>query len=195
MTEHGDSFRDKWNLRHAGADGPGEVAQVLLRNRHLLPEQGSALDLACGRGANALWLAEQGLEVHAWDFSPVAIERLQAEASARGLDVHGEVRDVVAQPPGTETFDLIMVSHFLERSLAQPLMAALKPGGRLFYQTFVKEVNLGRGPGKNDWRLDPNELLQLFAHLRVHYYREDAPLGGETDPVADLALLVASRSA
>ncbi len=48
----------------AGADGPGEVAQVLLRNRHLLPEQGRALDLACGRGANALWLAEQGLEVH-----------------------------------------------------------------------------------------------------------------------------------
>ena len=192
---HGDSFRDRWNLRHAGADGPGEVAQVLLRNRHLLPEQGRALDLACARGANALWLAEQGLEVHAWDFSPVAIEKLEREAKVAGLQVRCRVRDVVAQPPGADSFDLILVSHFLERSLAEPLMAALKPSGRLFYQTFIKEVNLGRGPGKDDWRLAPNELLQLFAPLRVHYYREDAPLGGETDPVADLALLVASRSA
>ena len=188
-----DPVLEKWNRRHAEAEGPGEVAQVLLRNAHLLPTGGRALDLACGRGANALWLAERGLEVHAWDLSPVAIERLQDEAAARGLEVSGEVRDVVAQPPRPEAFDLVLVSHFLERSLAPQLVAALRPGGLLCYQTFVREVNLGRGPGTDDWRLAPNELLRLFPGLRLHYYREDAPLGGEEDPVADLALMVASK--
>ncbi len=193
MSEPEDSFREKWNRRHAGAEGPGEVAQVLLRNAHLLPRRGKALDLACGRGASALWLAQHGLEVHAWDFSRVAIGELERRAGERGLQVTGEVRDVVAQPPEPASFDLVLVSHFLERSLAEPLMAALKPGGRLFYQTFVREVNLGRGPGREEWRLAPNELLRLFAPLRVHYYRENAPLSDDSDPLADLALLVASR--
>ncbi len=188
-----DPILEKWNSRHAEAEGPGEVAQVLLRNAHLLPEEGRALDLACGRGANALWLAERGLEVYAWDLSPVAIERLREEAAARGLEVSGEVRDVVARPPRPETFDLVLVSHFLERNLAPQLVAALRPGGLLCYQTFVREVSLGRGPGSDDWRLAPNELLRLFPGLRLHYYREDAPLGGEEDPVADLALMVASK--
>ncbi len=186
-------IEEKWNRRHAEAEGPGEVAQVLLRNAHLLPEEGRALDLACGRGASALWLAERGLEVHAWDFSPVAIERLQREASTRGLAVKAEVREITARPPGPGSFDLVLVSHFLERTLAPVLVAALRPGGRLFYQTFVREVNLGRGPGSDEWRLAPNELLQLFSGLRLHYYREDAPFGGEADELADLALMVASK--
>lgn len=188
-------MREKWNLRHAEADGDGAVAQVLLLNRHLLPRRGRALDLACGRGANAFWLAEQGLEVYAWDFSPVAIERLRRTADERGLAVQAQVRDVLAQPPEVGSFDLILVSHFLERALAGPLMAALRPEGRLFYQTFVREVNLGRGPGRDDWRLAANELLKLFAPLRIHYYREDAPLGNGEDGLADMALLVASNPA
>jgi len=94
-----ETIESRWNRRHAEAEGVGEVAQVLLCNAHLLPRRGRALDLACGRGASALWLAERGLEVHAWDLSPVAIERLQAEARARGLRVQCEVRDVVAQAP------------------------------------------------------------------------------------------------
>ena len=193
MSGPGISRREKWNQRHDEATGTGEVAQVLLCNAHLLPRRGKALDLACGRGANALWLAGRGLEVHAWDFSAVAIERLQTEADSRGLAVHGEVRDVVAEPPQPECFDLVLVSHFLERDLVEPLTAALKPGGRLFYQTFVQEVNLGRGPGRPQWRLAPNELLRLFAPLRIHYYRENAPLSDDSDPLADLALLVASK--
>ena len=188
-------IEEKWNVRHAQAEGPGEVAEVLLRNAHLLPPSGRALDLACGRGASALWLAARGWEVHAWDLSSVAIERLQAEAVSRGLDVHTEVRDVVARPPGPETFDLILVSHFLERDLVPVLIGALRPGGLVFYQTFVAETHRGRGPGpESAWRLAPNELLRLFVPpLRLHYYREDSPLGGESDPLADLALLVAGR--
>ncbi|PUD99067.1 MAG: hypothetical protein C3L24_11545, partial [Candidatus Sedimenticola endophacoides] len=64
----------RWDRRHGEAQGPGQVAEVLRQNLHLLPPWGRALDLACGRGANALLMARQGLRVSAWDLSPVAQE-------------------------------------------------------------------------------------------------------------------------
>jgi tellurite methyltransferase len=76
----------KWDQRYLCSDRFPPPVPVLSQNLHLLPSRGRALDLACGLGANALLLAEQGLEVVAWDLSPVAIERLRREAESRGLD-------------------------------------------------------------------------------------------------------------
>ncbi|WP_293647036.1 class I SAM-dependent methyltransferase [Thiolapillus sp.] len=188
-----DSHLSKWNRRHAEAETQGSVAQVLLRNLHLLPASGKALDLACERGANALLLAKSGLETHAWDFSDIAIERLAATAQEEGVDVMAQTRDVVAEPPEADSFDVILVSFFLERTLVPHLIRALRPGGRIFYQTFVKDVYLDRGPGSTAWRLDHNELLHLFQELQIHYYREDGTVCSEPDEVSDLAMLVASR--
>jgi len=166
-----------WNSRHADAER-GQAAWVLREHVHLLPSAGEALDLACGLGANALLLAEHGLRVRAWDFSPVAIKRLGEEAGRRGLAVHGEVRDVVAAPPAPESFDVIVVSHFLERSLIPHLLAALRPGGLLFYQTFTLERPEGSPtPSNPAFLLAPNELLELCRPLRLLVYREDGLFG------------------
>ena len=100
MTDDASGLRLKWNQRHGQAEGPGRPAQVLAENRHLLPAVGEALDLACGLGANALLLAEAGLQVTAWDLSPVAIQRLSQLAGERGLSgLRAEVRDLLAAPP------------------------------------------------------------------------------------------------
>ncbi len=187
------AYIEKWNLRHRDAEGQGNVAQVLLRNRHLLPSRGKALDLACGRGANALLLAQAGLETHAWDFSAVAIAQLDERARESGLKIHTQVRDVVDAPPEANSFDVILVSFFLERQLIPALLQALRPNGRIFYQTFVREVRLDRGPSTDEWRLKGNELLKLFRSLRLHYYREDGELSTEASDIADLALIVASK--
>ncbi|WP_456404254.1 class I SAM-dependent methyltransferase [Thiolapillus sp.] len=186
-------FAGKWNQRHQDAEGQGSAAQVLLRNRHLLPRAGKALDLACGRGANAMLLARSGLETHAWDFSSVAIARLDEEAAKNDLRIETQVRDVVAQPPAANSFDLILVSYFLERSIIPALIQALRPKGLLFYQTFVRAVHLERGPSTDAWRLESNELLRLFGDLQVHYYREDGSISAEPTDVADLAMIVASK--
>ncbi|MEW7979935.1 MAG: methyltransferase domain-containing protein [gamma proteobacterium symbiont of Phacoides pectinatus] len=82
-----EGLRARWDRRHGEAQGPGEIAEVLRQNLHLLPPRGRALDLACGRGANALLMARHGLRVSAWDLSPVAIERLRREAVAQGLEM------------------------------------------------------------------------------------------------------------
>lgn len=185
--------REKWDARHREADGPGEPARVLCENLHLLPPSGRALDLACGLGANALLLAARGLDVHAWDLSPVAIGRLRGEADRRGLTIRVEVRDVVKQPPEPAGFDVLVVSRFLERSLAPCLAAALRPEGLLFYQTFTRTRVSDTGPKNPAYRLDDNELLALFPSLRVLVYREEGRVGEVSRGFRDEAMLVARK--
>jgi len=186
--------RARWDQRHAGATDIGAPAEVLLRNAHLLPPAGDALDLACGRGANALWLAgHTALRVQAWDFSPVAIATLEGAAAARGLRVATAVRDVAAEPPGPDSCDVLVVTHFLDRSIVPALAAALRPGGLLLYQTFTREAVSTRGPSTPEWRLARNELLELFAGLVVRAYREEGTLGDTSRGLRDLAYLVAQR--
>ena len=191
MTDS-DDLRLKWDERHRHV-GPVTPARVLADNAHLLPARGRALDLACGLGGNARFLAARGFAVTAWDLSEVAMARLDAEAREAGLTIRAEARDVVARPPGPGEFDIIVVGHFLERGLAGPLVQALRPGGLLFYQTFVRETVGDAGPRNPDYRLDRNELLTLFSGLLVRFYREEGRLGDTARGFRDLAQLVAQR--
>lgn len=174
--------QEKWDAHYAVAEtGAGEAAWVLREYAHLLPTKGQALDLACGLGANALYLAGRGLEVSAWDSSAQAIARLQTEAVTRGLALATDVRDVIQQPPAVASFDVIVVAHFLTRELFPALIAALRPGGLLFYQTFTCErVAALHTPSNPDFLLAPNELLELCQPLRILAYREDGLAGDLT---------------
>ena len=183
-----------WDERYRTAEAAPLPARVLTDWAHLLPPSGRALDLACGLGGNALWLAERGFRVSAWDSSAVAIARLTALARERRLPVEAEARDVVARPPEPGRFDLIVVAHFLERSLAPAIAAALSPGGVLLYQTFTREQVTERGPATPAYRLAPNELLGLFAGLRVRAFRDEGRLGDTGQGLRDLTQLVAQRT-
>lgn len=187
--------RTQWDARYREAT-PGEPApaRVLAEFAHLLPAQGKALDLACGLGGNARFLARQGLEVQAWDISPVAVEKLRQAAGAAGLAITAAARDVVADPPAAASFDVIVVSYFLERSLAPALAAALRPGGVLFYQTFTRERVSERGPSRDAFRLAPNELLALFPSLRLLAYREEGAVGRIDEGLRDEAYLVGLKA-
>jgi SAM-dependent methyltransferase len=188
------TLREKWDERHADADKQPTPAEVLLRNLHLLPAQGRALDLACGLGGNALTLARHGLDVVAWDISPVAIQRLNRYAAEEGLaNLCGEVRDVEQAPPPRNHFDLIIVSYFLERRLIADLMAALVSGGLIYYQTFIQAAVSATGPQNPAFRLADNELLQLFSSFKLRYYREENRLGDLSEGTRDVAMLVAEK--
>lgn len=190
--------QEKWNRRYAATAREPQTAQVLRENYHLLPTSGDALDLACGLGANALLLAQAGLTVQAWDLSAVAIDALQSRASAERLHVHAIVRNVNEQPPLPTSFDVIVVSYFLQRTLAPALCAALRPGGLLFYQTFVKNKVQNQvfqqGPDNPDFLLAENELLTLFAPLRLRVYREEGVLGDNMQGFRNKALFVGQKT-
>ena len=190
-----EALRKKWDLRHGANQRPVEPAMVLSANAHMLPRRGRALDLACGLGGNALYLAARELEVSAWDLSLVAVRRLKAEAEARGVRIDARARDIIAEPPPASSFDVIVVGHFLDRGLAPSIAAALRPGGLLFYQTFAREAVSDQGPSNPDYRLAHNELLQLFSGLVVRFYRDEGRVGDLSQGIRDLAMLVAQRVA
>lgn len=182
---------EKWDARYrSGGHDRNTPVRVLADFQHLLPDKGTALDLACGMGANGLSLAEKGLDTSAWDISGEALDKLSRRAKAAGLAIRTESRDVVASPPLPETFDVIVVSYFLKRDLFPQLIDALRTGGLLYYQTFIRDKVDATGPGNPDYRLADNELLSLCASLRILYYHEEGTVGNTRTGFRNEAMLV-----
>jgi SAM-dependent methyltransferase len=188
------SDTEKWNAKHrAGDHDRVEPARVLSDYSHLLPRQGQALDLACGTGANALFLARRGLKTSAWDISAEAISILRTRAIDNNLILEGRVCDVTDTVIPAQSFDVIIVSYFLERSLFPALINALKVNGLLFYQTWTRERSSDRGPHNENFRLDANELLHLCHDLHIVLYREEGLAGDLEHGLRDMAMLIGQR--
>ncbi len=187
------SQAEKWDRRFAGTQQPGVAALVLESNLHLLPATGLALDLACGTAANGLLLAERGLQTSVWDISGVALDLQQRWSRQRQLELHTLQRDCELDPPAAEQFDVVCVAHFLHRPLCQHIGAALKPGGLLFYQTFLSNKLDPSGPSNPEFLLQPGELPELFRQLQLRFYREDGRCGDLEQGERNRALLVAQK--
>lgn len=153
------------------------ASQILVENSFLLPKQGKALDLACGLGENALFLAEQGLDTYAWDASSTAINKLHLLAFNKNLNIHTKQVIIEQNTLPKDTFDVIIITHFLDRSLTNAIMESLKLGGLLFYQTYVREKIGSSGPKNPTYLLARNELIKLFQPLKVVAYRENSVIG------------------
>lgn len=186
-------IQTKWDAIYSNKQYAPTASLVLTQNQHLLPKKGMALDLACGQGGNSVLLAKAGLDVLAWDISPVAIKQLQDFASLNDLTIDAQVNDVVASPPKANSLDVIVVSFFLDRSLCPHLLTALRPGGLLFYQTHCQQKIEQQGPSNTDFLLADNELLSLFSTMKKRVYREESLLGDHQQGWRNQALLVAEK--
>lgn len=154
-------------------------AAWLTDNADLLPPAGTVLDVACGRGRHALLLASAGFAVRAVDRDPAAIAFVRQEAERLGVRLDAEVVDLETDPPpllAVAAYDAVLVFNYLHRPLMPALRAAVKPGGRLFYETFTTR-QAERGHPKNPaFLLQDGELARLIAPLTILRSRE-----GEVD--------------
>ncbi|WP_224390133.1 bifunctional 2-polyprenyl-6-hydroxyphenol methylase/3-demethylubiquinol 3-O-methyltransferase UbiG [Pseudonocardia sp. ICBG1293] len=137
------SDRERWDARHAAAGAGSPLPPDALRGcLDLLPSSGRALDLACGRGAVAVWLAGRGLDVVAVDVSPAALAA-GAELVTREQPP-GRVRWVEADldagfPVEEGRYDVVVCQRFRDPALYPAMAAALAPGG-LLAVTVLSEV-------------------------------------------------------
>lgn len=195
--------RERWNARYAAtafAAFPDAPADWLVEHRELLsglrrPDVvARALDVACGDGRNARWLAELGFAVDAVDVSDVAIGALRVAAGNDGLAVEATVVDLEQDALPVGEYDVVVCMHYLQRELFGSLQAALRPGGVLLYETFTREhvEELGRS-FDIVFALERNELLHAFAGLYVRHYREGVIARDDTSRA--VASLVAQRPA
>jgi 2-polyprenyl-3-methyl-5-hydroxy-6-metoxy-1,4-benzoquinol methylase len=133
-----------------------------------------ALDVACGDGRNAGYLAsELGFEVDALDVSDVAIEALGVAAAARGLAVNAMAVDLEQRGFPAGPYDAIVQINYLQRNLFGPLAGALAPGGLLILETFTRSdlETLGNHV-ESRFLLEVGELPVAFAELEILRHRE-----------------------
>ena len=149
-----------WDRRYEGT----ELLWSAQPNRFLVAEAqglapGRALDLACGEGRNAIWLAELGWDVTGVDFSAVAVGKAEQLAAARGVAGEFEVADLLTYQPAEQAFDLVIVFYLQVITAELGLVlrraaAAVAPGGT-FLLVAHDRSNLEEGYGGPH---DPNVL-------------------------------------
>jgi len=146
----------------------------LVDSARVLPRAGIALDVACGHGRNAIWLAEHGLRTIGVDRDESAVAWVNQEATRRVLPLWAQVVDLESGPPFIEpdSFDLVVVVHYLHRPLFPSLVAALRPGGMLVYETFTRTQAARGKPTNPAFLLEPGELAELVRPLDVLASRE-----------------------
>jgi SAM-dependent methyltransferase len=146
--------RERWDDRHQhGEIESGEPDATLVAEVSGLTPA-TALDVACGSGTNAIWLAQAGWQVTGVDWSAVALEKARARADEAGVSVEWIEADLLAWMPPPSAFDLVTVLYLHlapdERRVVYPAAArAVAPGGSLLVVGHDRE-NLGRGPGPQD---------------------------------------------
>ena len=160
----------RWRERAAR---PLQADPWLLGLAPLLPVAGRALDLACGRGRNALFLAQRGLAVTALDHSAEGLAQLRDAAASRNLQIETRRVDLEADPQlPAAAFDLILQFFYLQRSLLPRLRAAVRPGGLAVLRTFSSAGPFPGGPENPAFVLRPGELLEVFSGWEILRHEE-----------------------
>jgi tellurite methyltransferase len=185
------SNKADWDAKHSvAAKQAAEAPTGILTELWPLLPAGAALDLACGRGRNASFLAEHGRYVVAVDWSAAALDIVEERAQAASIPVRRIQRIEEAKPlaragidllqADLETieipanrFALVLCVRYLQRSLFPQISRALRPGGMLLFETYTKaQLDFARGPRDPAHLLDKGELRMAFPELETVFYRE-----------------------
>ncbi|WP_287914765.1 bifunctional 2-polyprenyl-6-hydroxyphenol methylase/3-demethylubiquinol 3-O-methyltransferase UbiG [Comamonas sp.] len=144
------------------AAAPSEWIQ---RFSHVIPPASQVLDVACGRGRHAAFLAELGHQLTGVDRDAQALAHLPA--SVRTL--HADIEDA-PWPLPEQQFDAVVVTHYLWRPLWPQILGSVRDGGVLIYETFAQGNAAFGKPSRPDFLLAPGELLQVCNGWQVVAY-------------------------
>jgi tellurite methyltransferase len=187
--------REKWDARYReGAYETRTHPSAILTAWSAELPRGRALDIACGAGRNALYLAELGYTVDAVDISAVALERAHLLAEERGVEISWLQADLDTAPLPAATYDLIVWVRYVNRALMATLPTRLAAGGRVLCEQHLLTNEDVVGPRSPAFRLRPGELLAEAAPMHVQHYRESIVVDPDGRRVA-LAQLLACRGA
>jgi len=152
MEPHADLPASPWVRRWAAWIRPG----------------GAVLDVACGAGRHARWLAALGFEVDAVDRDPALFASPPASVRLLAADLESG-----PWPYGGRRFDAVIVANYLHRPLLPTLVDSLEPGGLLVYETFARGNERFGKPSNPAFLLEPGELLEAVrGRLRVLGYED-----------------------
>jgi SAM-dependent methyltransferase len=146
MTMHGNESVSPWVARWA----------------HLVPADGTVLDVACGGGRHSRFFAQRGCKVTAVDRDAQALAALRGVADVVEADIENG-----PWPFTGRKFDAVVVTNYLWRPLLPAIVDCVAPGGVLIYETFAAGNEQFGKPSRPDFLLQPGELLAACAGLEL----------------------------
>lgn len=184
--------RDKWDQRYA--DDSYRKSNPVELVADWLPEipVGRALDVACGAGRNAIFLAQAGFQVDAIDISAVGLERARSNAGELDLDIKWIQHDLDQPFEFENSYDLVLVMWFVNLPLIERLGRSLSPGGFLLSQEHLVVDEPVIGPRGSEFRLEPGALRAAAGGLELLFYDESIETVEDGERLAS-ARLVARR--
>lgn len=179
--------------------GSGKPSAWVGRWAHLLPEQSTVLDIACGSGRHMKFLGFLGHRVTGLDRSQQAIDSASAWGEAILADLENSPWPLVqtlknpensqnSTAPTPRKFGAVIVTNYLWRPLFEVIAQSLAPGGILIYETFARGNETIGKPSRPDFLLEPGELIQAFSGLHLIAYE----CGFLADPARFVQRMVAA---
>jgi SAM-dependent methyltransferase len=162
----------EWNARYrsephrSASKGP---RALLTSHIDLLPARGLALDMACGTASTGRFLAAHGWQVIGLDVAESALRLAQARAHKEAESISFAVMDLTDPWLPDSRFNVILNFYYLARPLWARYKTSIKPGGLLFFETFLWQPGLETKP---EHYLQSNELKLAFTGWDILHYEE-----------------------
>jgi len=165
----------RWDRGHGlspGADQPSTFLRQILESDAWQIPRGLALDVAAGKGRNAIFLADAGFSVVGIDISPFALAEARRRAEEKSVRISWHQADLEQFELPAAAYNLIVNFNYLQRSLFPQVQRALKPQGHVIFETYLIDQQAIGHPKNPAYLLNHNELLDHFRDFRVLCYRE-----------------------
>ncbi len=179
--------RRRWNERYReGAYQSREHPSAVLIEWQDALRGNSALDIACGRGRNAIHLASLGFDVDAIDISDIAIQQAVQRANSMDLRVHWITHDLERSLPVEGPYDLILMIRYVNEPLLSTAIKLLAPQGKILVEEhLISDANV-IGPTNPRFRVPPESVQRTLGSLEIEREFE----GLVRDPDGSQAALV-----
>ena len=160
--------RRRWNERYReGAYQSREHPSAVLLDWHDALTGNSALDIACGRGRNAIHLASLGFDVDAVDISDIAIQQAAQRAKSMDLRIHWITQDLERSLPLEGPYDLILMIRYVDHRLLSTAVKLLAPGGKILVEEHLISDEDVVGPTNPCFRVLPGSVQRTLGSLEI----------------------------
>lgn len=176
--------REKWNQRYAEDSYQKGNPVTLLENWINKIPVGKALDIACGAGRNAIFMAQAGFDVDAMDISSEGLAKARDKAENESLKIHWIEHDFDQAYNFETDYDLIVVLWYVNLRLIRQLCDCLAPGGYLLCEEHLQTEEEVIGPSNARFRVAPGELRNTVSKLDILMYEESIATNESGERVA-----------
>jgi tellurite methyltransferase len=176
--------RIKWNQRYAEDNYHKNNPVTLVEDWLPRIPVGKALDVACGAGRNAIYLAQAGIQVDAIDISLQGLNQARQKVESQGLSINWIEHDLDQDYQFDTDYDLIIALWYVDLALITRLCGCLAAGGYLLCEEHLITDLEVIGPTSSNYRVAPGDLREAVSGVDVLMYEESVETNSEGDQVA-----------